>query len=176
MLRLGRERLAGVMSTSPYLVLTATAAIGSAAVGGLFYAFSTFVMRGLDRVDPTAAVTAMRGINAEAQANPAFLLMFFGSTLLALAVGVVAALHLRQPGSGYLLAGAALTLVAAVVTIAFNVPLNDRLQALDPATLTGAEVATAWQAYLGPWTAWNHLRTVAPLLGSALLLLGLRYR
>lgn len=164
------------MSTSPYLVLTAVTAVGAAAVGGLFYAFSTFVMRGLDRTDAQDAITAMRGINAEAQANAPFLLMFLGSTLLAVAVGIVAALHLSQPGNAYLLAGAVLTVVAALVTIAFNVPLNNQLAALDPAGLSAADAATQWQAYLGPWTAWNHVRTVAPLLGSAFLLIGLRYR
>jgi uncharacterized membrane protein len=164
------------MSTSPFLVLTSASAIGSAAVGGLFYAFSTFVMRGLDRTGPQDAIIAMRGINAEAQANAPFLLMFFGSTLLALAVGVVAAARLGRPGSGYLLAGAVLVILAAVITIAFNVPLNDRLAALDPAGLSAADAAEQWRAYLGPWTAWNHVRTVAPLLGSVLLLAGLRYR
>ena len=63
--------------------------------------------------------------------------MVFGLTPLALAVG--AAIRLRQPGSGCLLAGAVLAVVAAVlavvaavVTIAFNVPLNNRLDAVDP--------------------------------------------
>ena len=161
------------MTISPYLALTTTATIGSAAVGGLFFAFSTFVMRGLDRTSPTDAITAMRGINAEAQANAPFLAMFFGSTLLALAVGLVAVTRLRQPGSGYLVAGAVLAVVAAVVTIAFNVPLNNRLDALQPATMSAADAAREWQAYLGPWTAWNHVRTVAPLLGSVLMLVGL---
>lgn len=162
------------MTTSPYVI--ATAAVGSAAVGGLFFAFSTFVMRGLDRTDPLQAITAMRGINAEAQANAPFLLMFFGSTLLALAVGIYAAVHLGRPGSGYLLAGAVLAILAAIVTVAFNVPLNNRLEALDPATLSAADAAHEWRAYRVPWTAWNHVRTVTPLLGAALLLLGLRSR
>lgn len=164
------------MTISPYLALTTTAAIGSAAVGGLFFAFSTFVMHGLDRTSPTDAITAMRGINAEAQVNAPFLAMFFGSTLLALAVGLVAVTRLRQPGSGYLVAGAVLAVVAAVVTIAFNVPLNNRLDALQPAAMSAADAAREWQAYLGPWTAWNHVRTVAPLLGSALMLVGLAQR
>ena len=63
------------MTTSPVLILATTAAVCSAAVGGLFYAFSTFVMRGLDRTEPTDAITAMRGINAEAQGNAPVLLV-----------------------------------------------------------------------------------------------------
>ncbi len=156
------------MSPAPVSVLTAltgAAAILAATVGGVFFAFSTFVMRGLDRTGPVAATTAMRGINAEAQANAAFLLLFFGSAALALGVGVVAAVQMRQPGSGYLLAGAALSLLAAVVTVVANVPLNDQL-----------EVTGDWRHYVTVWTAWNHVRTIAPLLGSVLMLVGLSRR
>src|ERR1700755_388776 len=108
------------MSTSPFLVLASAAAIGSAAVGGLFYAFSTFAMRGLDQTDAKDAITAMRGINAEEQANALFMLMFRVSAVRARAVGVIAAVRVGRPGSGYLIAGAVLAVLAAVVTIAFN--------------------------------------------------------
>lgn len=140
--------------TNPVVVLTVATAIGSAAVGGLFYAFSTFVMRGLDRTDPAEATVAMRGINAEAQANAPFLLLFLGTGVLALVLGVIAVIN----RDGYLLAGAVLALLPTVITIAFNVPLNNRL-----------ESGLDWVSYLGPWTAWNHVRTVTGLLGGALL-------
>jgi uncharacterized membrane protein len=173
--RLATERLTEPMSMSPYVIATTAAAVSSAAAGGLFYAFSTFVMRGLDRTEPAEAITAMRGINAEAQVNAAFLLLFVGSTLLALGVGIAAALRLSSPGAAYVLAGAVLGLVAFVVTIAFNVPLNNRLDAADPAGASTAEALRQWRDYLWPWTAWNHVRTVAPLLGSALMVIGLRH-
>lgn len=140
--------------TSPVFVLTLVTAVASAAVGGLFYAFSTFVMRGLDRTDPTEAATAMRGINAEAQANAPFLVLFLGTGLVAVVLTVIAAIQ-RDP---VLIVGALLALIPVIVTIAFNVPLNNRLEA-----------GLAWQAYLGPWTAWNHVRTVTGLLVGALL-------
>jgi uncharacterized membrane protein len=164
------------MTTSPVIVLAAAATITSAAVGGLFYAFSTFVMRGLDRTDPVDAITAMRGINAEAQSNAPFLLMFLGSALLAVAVGVVAIVQRGQPGSGYLLAGAVFGVIALIVTMAFNVPLNNHLDKVDPAGLSAADAAREWKAYLTPWTAWNHVRSASGLVAAALLLIGLRYR
>jgi uncharacterized membrane protein len=164
------------MNISPVVILTAVAAIGSAAVGGLFYAFSTFVTKGLDRTEPAEAITAMRGINAEAQANAPFLAMFLGSALLALAVGVVAVSRIPQPGSWYLLAGAVFGLGAVVVTMAFNVPLNNHLDGVDPAGLSAADAAMQWQAYLSTWTAWNHVRTATGFVGAALMLIGLRDR
>ena len=39
-----------------------------------------------------------------------------------------------------------------------------------------ADAAREWQASLSLWTTGNHVRSVAPLLGSVLLLVGLRYR
>jgi uncharacterized membrane protein len=164
------------MSLQLVLILSYAAALGAAAVGGLFYAFSTFTMRGLDRTDPAEAITAMRGINAEAQANAPFLVMFLGSALLALAVGIVAALQLGRPGSVYLLAGAACAVLALIITIGFNIPLNDHLAAVDPAGLNPAEGAREWAAYYRPWTAWNHARSVVSLVGAALLLAGIHLR
>jgi uncharacterized membrane protein len=164
------------MNMSPFVVLATVTAIGSAAVGGLFYAFSTFVMRGLDRTQPVDAITAMRGINAEAQANAPFLLMFLGSALLALVVGVIAAIQVRQPGSWWLLAGAVFGIVAAIVTIAFNVPLNNQLDAVNQVGLSPADAAREWRHYFTTWTAWNHVRSSSGFVGAALLLVGLRYR
>ncbi|WP_197379023.1 anthrone oxygenase family protein [Mycolicibacterium mengxianglii] len=164
------------MSPQPVLILNSAAALSAAAVGGLFYAFSTFTMRGLNRAGPVEAIAAMRGINAEAQANAPFLLLFLGSAVLALAVGVVALLHLRGPGSGYLLAGAVLSLLALVITMAANVPLNNQLDALDPAGLSAADAAREWAAYYQPWMAWNHVRAGAPLAGAVLLLVGMLHR
>jgi uncharacterized membrane protein len=162
------------MNISPVVVLTTVAAIGSAAVGGIFYAFSTFVMKGLDRAQPAEAITAMRGINAEAPVNAPFLAMLLGSALLALAVGVVAVTRIGQPGSWSLLAGAVFGLGGVIVTMAFNVPLNNHLEGVDPAGLSAADAASQWRAYLSTWTAWNHVRTATALVGAALMLIGLR--
>lgn len=85
-------------------------------------------------------------------------------------------LQLDRAGGACLLAGAALAVVAFVVTIAFNVPLNNRLAALDPAGLSAAEAAREWMAYYTPWTTWNHVRTVAPLVGATLLVTGIQLR
>ena len=174
MLRLAAMRFTRHVSSSPVVLLAAVAAFSSAVVGGVFFAFSTFVMRGLDRTGAPVAVTAMRGINAQAQADAPFLMLFLGSALLAVTVGVAAVVRLRAPGSGWVLAGAVLALLPLVVTVGFSVPLNDRLAALDPATLSVAELDQLWQDYFRSWMRWNHVRTAAPLLGSVLMVAGLR--
>ena len=164
------------MNTSPFVVLTSLAALTSAAAGRMMYVFSTFVMRGLDRTGPIDAITAMRGINAEANANPVFLLGYFGATILALVVGAIAVVQLNQPGSWWVLIGAIFGIVGAMITVIFNVPLNNRLDTVNPDGLSMADAARDWQAYFSTWTAWNHARTVTSFVGAALMVVGLRYR
>jgi uncharacterized membrane protein len=164
------------MNTSPFVILTSVAALFSAAAGGMMYVFSTFVMRGLDRTGPVDAVIAMRGINAEANANPMFLLGYFGATILALVVGVIALIQLQQPGSWLVSVGAVFAILGAVITMVFNVPLNNHLDTLNPEGLSVADAAREWQAYFSTWTAWNHARTITSFIGAVLMLLGLRYR
>src|SRR5687767_14896111 len=140
------------MNTSPFVILTSLAALAAAAAGGMMYVFSTFVMRGLDRTEPVEAITAMRGINAEANSNPAFLLVYFGAAMLAMAVGVYAVIQLRQPGSWVVLVGAVFGILAAIITMVFNVPLNNHLDAVNPVGLSAADAAREWQAYFTTWT------------------------
>ena len=164
------------MNSSPFVVLTSLAALASAAAGGMMYVFSTFVMRGLDRTGPVTAITAMRGMNVEANGNPAFLLGYFAATILALVVGGIAVTRLNQPGCWWVLAGAVLTILGAVITMAFNVPLNNDLDTVNPEGLSLTDAAREWQAYFSTWTAWNHARTITSFAGAALMLFGLRYR
>jgi uncharacterized membrane protein len=164
------------VNTSPFVILTSLAALASAAAGGMMYVFSTFVMRGLDRTEPVEAITAMRGINAEANSNPAFLLAYFGAAMLAVAVGVYAVIQLRQPGSWVVLVGAVFGILAAIITMVFNVPLNNQLDAVNPVGLSAADGAREWQAYLTPWINWNHVRAATSFIGAALMLIGLASR
>jgi uncharacterized membrane protein len=159
------------MTTNPFALVTSLAALAGAAAGGMMYVFSTFVMRGLDRTGPVDAITAMRGINAEANANPGFLLAYFGATVLALVVAVLAAVRLSEPGNGWILVGAICGVLGAVITVAFNVPLNNHLDTVDLAAAEGE-----WRAYFATWTAWNHARAATGFIGAALMLVGLQLR
>jgi uncharacterized membrane protein len=142
----------------------------------MMYVFSTFAMRGLDRIEPVEAITAMRAINVEANSNPAFLLAYFSAAILSLAVGVVAVIQLRQPGSWVVLVGAVFGILAAIITMAFNVPLNNHLDAVNPVGLSPADAAREWQAYFTAWTNWNHVRTATSFIAAVVMLAGLHYR
>jgi uncharacterized membrane protein len=48
--------------------------------------------------------------------------------------------------------------------------MTDALEEVDPA---GPDAASTWTTYVEKWTIWNHVRSVAALLGAALLVLAL---
>ena len=160
------------MAEQVLVVLTFVAAVGAGIIGGVFYAFSTFVMRALGRLPAHEAVAAMQSINV-AVINPLFLGVFLGTAAASLGVAVGAVARWGRPGSVYLLAGALLYVVGTFgVTIACNVPLNNALAAVAPAD---AAAAQAWTRYLTRWTMWNHVRTAAAVASTVLLVLALRH-
>lgn len=156
--------------SDPVFALVFVTALGCALAAGVFYAFSSFVMAGLDRCSPATAVRAMQGINVTA-VRPPLMLALFGTAPLCLAVGVVALLDLDGAARWFALAGAAIYLVGIVgVTIFGNVPWNERLDRVDADAPTAAE---EWRRYYGPWTAWNHVRTIAGIAATAAMIASL---
>jgi uncharacterized membrane protein len=100
--------------------------------------------------------------------NPVFGLVFFGTTAVCLIVAVAAVSPWHQPASIYMLAGGVMYLIGAFgVTVVFNVPRNNALAVVDPASPEGARV---WAGYLVTWTAWNHVRTIASFAATASLI------
>lgn len=150
--------------------LTLLSALGSGLIAGVFFAFSVFIMKALARIQPPQGIAAMQSINI-AVINPWFLAVFLGTAVACLVLAVSTLFLWDKPGAFYLLAGSLLYLIGTfLVTMVFNVPQNDALAAVDPASAEGARL---WTAYLSRWTAWNHVRTAAALAAAALLTIGL---
>lgn len=151
--------------------LNFVSALGSGLIAGIFFAFSAFVMASLARIPSEQGITAMQSINATIL-NTLFSFVFMGTALLSVLLGIVSFLKLGTPGALFMLAGGLLYFVGSfLVTIVFNVPLNDALAAVNPASSEGAMV---WQDYLTRWTVWNHVRTIASLASMACFILALR--
>ncbi|WP_382162736.1 DUF1772 domain-containing protein [Hydrogenophaga sp. ANAO-22] len=141
-------------------LLALLTALGAATVGGVFYGFSTFVMKALAQLPAAQGVAAMQRINIVV-INPWFMGAFMGTLLLSIACVVVAVMA----GSAALLAGGLLYALGTFgVTMAFNVPRNNRLARLDPAS---SDAAAYWPTYVREWTRWNHVRTGAALVAAA---------
>jgi uncharacterized membrane protein len=166
---LGAAATLGVRPMSTTMrVLTTAAALGCGAMGGVFFAFSTFVMDGLRRLPAPKGAAAMQAINVAAP-RPPFMLLMFGTAALCVALAVRGGLSWGDRSAALLVAGAALYLVGTVgLTIGYHVPHNDALARLDP---DAPGTASAWADYATSWVRWNHVRA-ATSLGAGLAFVG----
>jgi uncharacterized membrane protein len=159
------------MSERIISIAVIAAAIGAGLTGGVFFAFSVSVMSALSRVSPASGIAVMQQINIVIL-NPLFFLALFGPALLAIVLLVAVAFGWVGSGGVMIAAGALIYLIGLIgVTMVFNVPMNDALAAVDPASAQGAAV---WQDYLSRWTMWNHVRTIAGVLSTLAFILALR--
>lgn len=152
------------------LAAAVLALLGSAVIGGVFFAFSSFIMKALARVPAAQGMAAMRSINVVVL-NPSFLGTFFGTALLSLLVAGLAIQTWQLPSAPWLLAGAVLYLAGTfAVTALGNVPLNNRLAA---SPVTDAASVTFWKHYLDRWTLLNTVRTASALAAAIAFAIGL---
>jgi uncharacterized membrane protein len=133
-------------------------------VGGVFFAFSTFVMKALAQLPAAQGVAAMQRINGVVL-NPFFLGAFMGTAVLGAGCAVAAFFPWSAPRSPWLLCAGLLYLAGSfLVTVAFNVPRNERLARLGAESPEGAAY---WGVYVREWSRWNHVRTAASLASAA---------
>ena len=94
-----------------------------------------------------------------------------GTPLLSLYL-VIAAWTGVFGAAGYLLIpGGLIHIIGSfIVTIVANVPLNNRLDVVDPKSSTGRQM---WEEYDTKWVPWNHVRTVAAFIAVCCLSIGL---
>jgi len=158
------------MSDRVLFAATLLAALGCGAMGGVFFAFSAFVMKALARLPAAQGIAAMQSINVVA-VTPPCMAALFGTALACLALAISAVRGWDGPGAPFRLAGGLLYLVGTVLlTVAYHVPRNDALAAVDPG---GADGAARWARYVPAWTAWNSVRAAAALAAAAALTLAL---
>jgi uncharacterized membrane protein len=151
-------------------IVATTALLGFALIGGVFFAFSSFVMKALARVPSLEGIAAMQSINVVV-INPAFLGAFLGTAVLSLGVVGLALVRWSHPSAMFFLGGAVFYVVGTfLVTLFGNVPLNDQLAAVSATDPASRDV---WDHYLDRWTMWNHIRTVAAMVAALLYTVGL---
>jgi uncharacterized membrane protein len=154
-------------------VVTLLSALGCGLIAGSFFAFSTFVMKALGRLPAPHGIAAMQSINVVV-INPWFMTAFLGTAVLCAVTAITSLLQWPDPGAAFLLAGSALYLAGTfLATMLFNVPLNDALARITPASPEGASL---WAAYLSRWTVWNHVRTAAALAALTSFMIAFRLR
>lgn len=157
--------------TTWLIVLAGASAIAITLVGGVFLAFSDFIMRSLSLARPPAGVEVMQTINREVF-RFVFMTLFLGMAAVSLVMAIYAAMALSGTAQ-LLIVGASLIYLIGVfgVTVGRNVPLNDALAGKDTDATTTQDYWT--EVYLPRWTFWNTVRTFACVLSAALLMVGI---
>jgi uncharacterized membrane protein len=135
--------------------MAATVAMGLMA--GVFALYANAIMPGLRRTDDRTFVGAFQAIDRAIE-NPGFLLGgFLGAPVL---TGLAALMLFGDRALPWILLALALYLVAFVVTLAVNLPLNRRLRAAgEPDRITDlARVRVEFNETR--WVRWNLVRAI----------------
>ena len=151
-------------------LIAATLTMGLSA--GTIALYAHTIMPGLHDTNDRTFVSAFQHID-RAIINPWFMATFFGALILTAAAAIA---NRGTPAMRWIIAALVLYLVAVVITMAVNVPLNDAIKAAgDPSHIDVALVRQKFHE--SRWAAWNLIRvaTTIPafgLLGWALVLYG----
>ena len=143
-------------------------------VAGFLFAFAVVAMPGMKSLGDREFIGTFQAMDRVIQNNqPLFMVVWVGSVL-----AVVTAATL---GVGQLDAADRLLIVATALaylfgvqlpTITINIPLNNRLQALNVETMDEGARRTAREDFEPRWNQWNAIRTgVASLVSAVLLVL-----
>ncbi|SEF49476.1 anthrone oxygenase family protein [Vibrio hangzhouensis] len=150
------------MSIVLFQILSVIAATSTALLAGIYFIFHNTVMIVLAEQD---GIKTMNRIN-QVILNKTFLLIFMLSplsSLLMLAIGLAEGLlTFHSP----LLYGALLAILGFLITIRFNVPLNNSL-----ALVTDSD-RNVWEHYLVHWVTWNSRRFYLSIIAGAAIVGG----
>ena len=140
-------------------------------VGGVFLAFSDFIMRALAMTGGHGGVEAMQVINREVF-RWVFMALFLGLAPVSVIIAAYGAFALTSPaGTLIMLAGLIYLIGCFGVTLFFNVPMNEALARME---MSRTSTRDYWlETYVPRWTFWNLVRTMACAVSAALLLFGL---
>ena len=152
-------------------ILLQLSILAYALVGGVFLAFSDFIMRSLANTSGTGGAEAMQVINREVF-RWVFMTLFLGMAPVSVFIAFYGAFNLTGGPGTLILLGALTYLIGCfAVTVFFNVPMNEALARME---LTTEETRVYWSStYVPRWTMWNSVRTVACVLAAGMVLFGL---
>lgn len=139
---------------------------------GFVLAFALVVMPGIGNLDDREFVRAFQVIDGVIQnGQPIFVLVWIGS-VVALLTSIVLGVGQLDGAERLLIVFAALIYLLGVQlpTFTINVPLNNKLQALDVDAMNDATRKAAREDFEPRWILWNSIRTVLASLASALLI------
>jgi uncharacterized membrane protein len=169
--------IATMVATTAFHLALLLATLLCSLVAGFLLAFAIVVMPGIARLDDGGFLRAFQVIDRVIQqSQPLFVLVWVGSVMAAMAAAVLGLLVTGGPDRALIVAAALVYLAGVQLpTAAINIPLNNRIQALDVAAMAEAQRRDARQMVEARWNGWNAIRTaVAVLVAIDLMVVLLR--
>lgn len=145
-----------------------TTVLFNALSAGLFFAWSVSVILGTKKIGHLTYLETMQSINREIL-NPLFFIVFFGS-LISLVISTYLQLN-NKTIFILVLASTIIYLIGTFGVTAFgNVPLNNKLEALNITKLNLTEIKDFRIYYESAWNHFHHIRTISSIISFILLL------
>jgi uncharacterized membrane protein len=160
------------MSTTLFEVTLVVATLLCSLVAGFLFAFAVVVMPGIGRLEDGNFIRAFQVIDGVIQKNqPIFMLVWVGSILSLLAAAVLSILELQDFERLLIMLAVVVYLFGVQLpTATINIPLNNRLQALDVKDLNDATARRARDDFESRWNRWNAIRTACAILTAIALM------
>lgn len=157
------------MTDDLILIACAAAVVACGLIAGVFLAFSDFVMKSLFAASPAGGIEAMQLINRKVYGS-VFMVLLIAMLVTSVALVPYAVVYMTIPAAAWIISGCVLYVIGVfIVTVAFNVPMNQRLDAMNHES---TETASYWIVYASSWTLWNHVRTIASAASAVSFLIG----
>ena len=140
-------------------------------VTGLLFTFALLVMPGLGKLDDRSFLRGFQEIDGIIQrGHPVFGAVWLGSIVSLPAVTVMGFGQLGGWAQGLLVIATVLYVLGVQLpTFRGNIPLNNRLQTLELATMNELKIAEARRAFEPGWNRLNRFRTIIGLAVAMLL-------
>ena len=135
-------------------------------IGGVYFAFSFFVMHSLNKHNPSEAIKIMNSINQVILKSP-FIILFFFSSFIALVLfidNLISKTLISDQGFASLIFLVGMFLCTALKNVPLNRKLNDFHDSKN-------DPEAEWMYYYKHWLKWNHVRTASCFISMLLLVL-----
>ena len=135
-------------------------------IGGVYFAFSFFVMHSLNKHNPSEAIKIMNSINQVILKSP-FIILFFFSSFIALVLfidNLISKTLISDQGFASLIFVVGMFLCTALKNVPLNRKLNDFHDSKN-------DPEAEWMYYYKHWLKWNHVRTASCFISMLLLVL-----
>ena len=137
-------------------------------IGGVYFAFSFFVMQSLKKTSAPDAIRTMNTINLVILNSPFMILFFFSSFIAFILFLENLILYKLMSNEGF--SSLIFLLGMFICTATKNVPLNNKLADFD-FNDSNYNPEIEWNDYYKNWIKWNHVRTTSCFTSMVLLLI-----